>query len=151
MQYSSGKESPRDFQSCESRLIVACMMTASGWFPKCSWHLIAFQLVPCTLLNLIVRTFLATKSFAAGSSMGPCHLACILKSVPRDVISSIGCSTHLEVQLVWRAWVGADCSTFLFCGHLDLQGSWGVLLMTMRQSGVCLQRCLKVLFAGILK
>jgi hypothetical protein len=95
MQYSSGKESPRVFQSCESRLIVACLTTASGQFPKCSLHLITFQLVPYTSFNLLVRTFLATKSFAPGSSTYPCHLACVLKSVPRDVISLIGCSTQL--------------------------------------------------------
>ncbi len=43
--------------------------------------------VPCTLLKAIVRAFLTTKSFATGSSMYPCHMACISKSVPRDVIS----------------------------------------------------------------
>jgi hypothetical protein len=53
MQYSWGKESSRNFQTCEKRLIVACPMTAS---------------VPCTLLNAIMWAFLATKSFAAGSS-----------------------------------------------------------------------------------
>ncbi len=31
----------------------------------------------------------------------------------------------LEVQWVLNAWVGADCSTSLSCGHLDLQVSWG--------------------------
>ncbi len=44
--------------------------------------------VPCALLKAIVQAFLATKSFAAGSSTYPCHMACISKSVPRDVISS---------------------------------------------------------------
>ncbi len=44
--------------------------------------------VPRALLKAIVRAFLATKSFAAGSSTYPCHMACISKSVPRDVISS---------------------------------------------------------------
>jgi hypothetical protein len=44
--------------------------------------------VPCALLKAIVRAFIATKSFAAGSSMYPCHMACISKSVPRDVMSS---------------------------------------------------------------
>jgi hypothetical protein len=43
--------------------------------------------VPCAFLNAIVRAFLATKSFAAGSSTYPCHMACISKSVPRDLIS----------------------------------------------------------------
>jgi hypothetical protein len=44
--------------------------------------------VPCTLLKAIVRAFLATKSFAAGFSTYPCHMACVSKSVPRDDISS---------------------------------------------------------------
>ncbi len=100
MQYSSGKECPRDFQTRESRLIVACLLTASGQLPKRSLHLFAFQLVPSTLFNSIVQTFLATKSFAAGSSTDPCHLACISKSVPRDVISLIGCSTQLHKSTV---------------------------------------------------
>jgi hypothetical protein len=47
--------------------------------------------VPCTLLKAIVQAFLATKSFAGGSSMYPCHMACISKSVPRDVISLSDC------------------------------------------------------------
>jgi hypothetical protein len=47
--------------------------------------------VPCALLKAIVRAFLATKSFAMGSSTYPCHMACISKSVPRDVISSSNC------------------------------------------------------------
>ncbi len=152
MQYSSGKETPRDFQTRVSRLIVASLTTASGQLPKHSLHLIPFQLVPCTSFNLIVRTFLAMKSFTAGSSRDPCHLACVSKSVPRDVIPSISYSTQiLEAQWVGSAWVGADCSTSLSCGHLDLQGFWGIFLMTMRQSGVCLQRHLKVLFVGLLK
>ncbi len=44
--------------------------------------------VPRASLKAIVRAFLTTKSFAAGSSTYPCHMACISKSVPRDVISS---------------------------------------------------------------
>jgi hypothetical protein len=99
-QYSSGKESPRDFQNHESRLIVACLTTASGGLPKCSLHLFAFQLVPCTSFDSIVWTFLAMKSFAAGSSTDPCHLACVSKSVPRDVISLISCSTQLHRSAV---------------------------------------------------
>jgi hypothetical protein len=47
--------------------------------------------VPCTLLKAIVWAFLATKSFAAESSTYPCHMACISKAVPRDVISSSNC------------------------------------------------------------
>jgi hypothetical protein len=63
-------------------------------------HLFVFQWVSCTLFNLIVQTFLATKSFAVGSSTDPCYLACISKSVPRDVISLIGCSTQLPKNAV---------------------------------------------------
>jgi hypothetical protein len=47
--------------------------------------------VPCASLKAIVRAFLNTKSFAAGSSTYPCHMACISKSVLRDVISSSDC------------------------------------------------------------
>ncbi len=47
--------------------------------------------VPCALLKAIVWAFLATKSFAAGSSTYPCHTACVSKSVPRDVISLSDC------------------------------------------------------------
>jgi hypothetical protein len=47
--------------------------------------------VPCTSLKAIVRAFLAMKSFAAGSSTYPCHIACVLKSVPRDDISLSNC------------------------------------------------------------
>jgi hypothetical protein len=47
--------------------------------------------VPCALLKAIVGGFLATKSFAVGSSTYPCHMAYISKSVPRDVISLSDC------------------------------------------------------------
>jgi hypothetical protein len=47
--------------------------------------------VPHALLKVIVRAFFATKFFAAGSSTYPCHMACISKSVPRDVISLSYC------------------------------------------------------------
>jgi hypothetical protein len=47
--------------------------------------------VPCALLKAIVQAFLATKSFAAGSSTYPCHMACVSRSVPRDVISLCDC------------------------------------------------------------
>jgi hypothetical protein len=43
--------------------------------------------VPHASLKAIVRAFLSTKFFAAGSSTYPCHMACVSKSVPRDVIS----------------------------------------------------------------
>ncbi len=121
MQYSSGKESQRDFHTSESRLIVACLTTASGWLLRRSLHLIAFQLVPCTLFHLIVWTFLTAKSFAVGSSTDPCHLARFLKSVPRDVISSISCSTQLPrsavgVTRVSRGWLlnVPFCAVILF-------------------------------------
>ncbi len=47
--------------------------------------------VPCALLKAIVQAFLATKSFPAGSSTYPCHVACVSKSVPRDIISLSNC------------------------------------------------------------
>jgi hypothetical protein len=47
--------------------------------------------VPCALLKVVVRAFLAMKSFAVGSSMYPCHMACISKSVPKGVISLSNC------------------------------------------------------------
>jgi hypothetical protein len=69
-----------------NRLIVACLKTAARQLLKHSLHLIAFQLVPYTLFHLTVQTFLATKSFAAGFAMDPCHMACFTKSVPKNVI-----------------------------------------------------------------
>ncbi len=56
--------------------------------------------VPCALLTAIVQAFLATKSFAAGSSMFLYQLACVSKSVPRDVISLIGCCPQLPKSAV---------------------------------------------------
>jgi hypothetical protein len=47
--------------------------------------------VPHALLKAIVWAFLTSKSFAAESSTYPCHMTCISKSVPRDVISSSNC------------------------------------------------------------
>jgi hypothetical protein len=47
--------------------------------------------VPCTSLKAIVQTFLAMKSFTAGSSTYPCHMACVSKSFLRDVISLSDC------------------------------------------------------------
>jgi hypothetical protein len=47
--------------------------------------------VPRALLNAIVGAFLTTNSFAVGSSMYPCHMACISKPVPQDVISLSDC------------------------------------------------------------
>jgi hypothetical protein len=50
--------------------------------------------VPHALLKAIVRAFHAIKSFAAGSSTYPCHMACASKSVPRDVISLSNCRPY---------------------------------------------------------
>jgi hypothetical protein len=47
--------------------------------------------VPRPLLKAIVPAFLTTKSFAAGSSTYPCHMACVSKSVSKDVISLSDC------------------------------------------------------------
>ncbi len=35
----------------------------------------------------IVQVFLTAKSIPAGISTYPCHMACVSKSVPRDIIS----------------------------------------------------------------
>ncbi len=152
MQYSLGKESSRDFQTRELRLIVACLMSASGQFPKCSWHLIAFQWVSCTLLNAILWTLLATKWFAAITSTYPCQLACILKSVLRDVMSSIGCSTQLPrsaVGVTRMCWGWLLSVPFLWLSW-SLGFLW-VVHMMLCQSGESLMRRLKVLVANLLK
>ncbi len=103
-----GKGIPKGFPNSQIKLIVACLMTASGWLLRCSLHLIAFQMVPSTSFHLIVRTFLARKSFAAGSSTDLCHLARFLKSVPRNVIPSISCSTQLPRSTVGVTHVSWD-------------------------------------------
>ncbi len=152
MQYSLGKESSRDFQTCESGLIVACLTIASGKFPKRSSHLIMFHWVPHALLNPMVWAFLATKSFAAGYSTYPCQLACVSKSVPRDVISSIHCSTQLP-----RSAVGVmSLSRGWLLSSLIWRSAWSsgflrLVLMPPCQSGVSLKRHLKVLIAELLK
>ncbi len=64
-QYSLGMESPSNFQLVNK---VDCY-------------------VPCALRNAIVQAFLTTKTFAAGSSTYPCHMAFVSKSVPRDLLS----------------------------------------------------------------
>jgi hypothetical protein len=72
--------------------------------------------VPCALLKGIVWAILTTKSFAAGSSTYPCHMACISKSVPRDVISLSNCRPQRlrsAVDVTWE--VGADHSASLSC------------------------------------
>jgi hypothetical protein len=47
--------------------------------------------IPCALLKAIVQAFLVTKSSSAGCSSYPCHMACVSKSVPKDVISLSYC------------------------------------------------------------
>jgi hypothetical protein len=44
--------------------------------------------VPCVSHKVIVWAFIPTNTFAAGSSTYPCHMSCVSKSVPKDVISS---------------------------------------------------------------
>jgi hypothetical protein len=67
--------------------------TAQVWHPQGISKLVnkVDCQVPCASLKVIVWALLATKPFAAGSSMYPCHMACISKSVPRDVISLRDC------------------------------------------------------------
>ncbi len=67
--------------------------TAQVWNPQGISKLVNkvnYQ-VPCASLKAIVQAFLAMKSFAAGSSTYPCHMAGVSKSVPRDVISLSDC------------------------------------------------------------
>ncbi len=63
--------------------------------------------VPCASLKAIMWAFLATKSFAVGSSTHPCHMACISKSVPRDVISLSNCRPQRlrsDVDVMRNSW-----------------------------------------------
>jgi hypothetical protein len=81
-----------------------------GWLSLVLWQL------PCALLKAIVQAFLATKSFAAGSSTYPCHMACVSKSVTKDVISlSDYVPNSTEALWMRRALVGADHSASLSC------------------------------------
>ncbi len=122
-----------------NRLIVACLKTAAGWLLKHSLHMIAFQLVPYSSFNLIVGTFPATKFFAAGFSMDPCHMACFSKSVPRNFILRLAVLPNcIGVQWVWRMWVRADCSTLLFLRSSCSSWILRLLLLTTSQSGVYL-------------
>ncbi len=66
--------------------MLLVLKTAAGRLLKHSLHLIAFELVPYTLFHSIVQTFLANKSLAVGFSTDPSHMACFLKSVPRNII-----------------------------------------------------------------
>ena len=66
------------------------------------------------MLIAIVRAFLAKKSFAVGSSMYPYHMACISKSVTKDIISlSNFVPNSTEAPWMRRAIVGADHSASL--------------------------------------
>ncbi len=135
----SGTGTAKGFLYSWNRLIVACQKTAAGQLLKHSLHLIAFQLVPYTLFQSIVRTFLATKSFAAGFSTHPCHMACFSKSVPRNIILRLAVVPNcIGVQWVWCAWVRADCSTSRFLWSSCSSGILRLLLLMMSQSGVCL-------------
>jgi hypothetical protein len=79
------------------------------------------------------------KSFAAGFSTDPCHMACFTKSVPKILIlQSAVVPNCIGVQWVWRAWVGADCSTSLFLWSSCSSGILRLLLLRTSQSGVCL-------------
>ncbi len=122
------------------RLIVACPMTASGWFPSMipTWSCYSGFLAICSKQ---VWAFLATKSFAAGSSMYPCHMACVSKSFPRDVISSSNCCPQWHrsaVDVMHICW-GWSLSIPFLCSS----GFLRLVLMTSRQSGVSRMRHLK--------
>ncbi len=72
--------------------------------------------VPCASLKVIVWAFLATKSFTAGSSMYPCHMACISKSVLRDVISLSNCRPQWHrstMDMTRKSWGGSLSVPFL--------------------------------------
>ena len=97
VQYSLGMESPKGYPN-----------SWIGWLSLVLWQL------PCALLKAIVLAFLATKSFAAGSSTYLCHMACVSKSVPNDIISlSDYVPNSTEVPWMRRAIVGADHSASL--------------------------------------
>ncbi len=81
-------------------LIVACPMTASAGFPLCSLHVVLFQYISYTLPDAIVQVFLATISFAVGSSAYQSPEACISKLVPRDFLSSSDCRPQLPRSAV---------------------------------------------------
>ncbi len=86
-----------------NRLIVACLMTASSRFAQGD----SAGLPRC-------------KSFAAGISTYPCHMACISKSVMKDVISLRDyVPNSTEAPWMRRGIVGADHSASL---SRDCQG-----------------------------
>jgi hypothetical protein len=94
---------PQGIFKLVNRLIVACLMTASSHFAQGD-----SAGLPCY------------KSFAAGFSTYPCHMACISKSVMKDVISlSDYVPNSTEVLWMRRAIVGAYHSASL---SRDCQG-----------------------------
>ncbi len=109
-----------------NRLIVACLKTAAGWLLKHSLHLIAFQLAPYTLFQSIVRIFLATKSFAVGSSTDPLPYGTLLEVSSKECHTLISCSTGLHRSAMCDARESGLIAPCPFsCGHLVLLGSWG--------------------------
>jgi hypothetical protein len=99
MQYSLGMESPKGYPN-----------SWIGWLSLVLWQL------PCTSLKAIVQAFLAKNSFAAGSLTYPCHMACVSKSVTKDVISlSNYIPNSTEALWMRHAIVGADHSASLSC------------------------------------
>ncbi len=116
-----------------------CTWSRSSWF-LALWSI--WLCGPSSLQNLlqwVPQRILAIWHASQSQSQGTSYLQ--LAVVPNC----------LKAQWVWCTWVGADRSMSISCGHLNLWGSWGVLLMTRHQNGVCLQRRLIVLFAGLLK
>ncbi len=98
-QYSPGMESPKGYPN--------------SWI---GWLLLVLWQLPCALLKAIVQAFLATKSFATGSSTYLRHMACISKSVTKDIISlSNYIPNSTEVLWMRQAIVGADHSASLSC------------------------------------
>jgi hypothetical protein len=96
-QYSSGMESPKGYPNL--------------WI---GWLLLVLWQLPCALLKAIVQAFLTTKSFAVGSSTYPCHVACVSKSVTKDVISlSNYVPNSAGTPWIIHAIVGADHSASL--------------------------------------
>ncbi len=79
-----------------------------GWLSLVLWQL------PRALLRAIVRALLATKSFAAGSSSYLHHMACVSKSVMKDIIS-LSDYVPNSTEALWMrcAIVGADHSASL--------------------------------------
>ncbi len=87
---------PQGTSKLVNRLIVACLMTASSRFAQGN--------SPCY------------KSFAVGLSKYPCHMACVSKSVTKDIISlSNYIPNSTEAPWMRHAIIGADHSASLSC------------------------------------